>query len=127
VARIERRREPLPYRLAVVPAGFVRICGVDEVPDGEPRAFSVAGAADPERVLVSVDGELHALSGICPHELADLSEGLLEDGVLWCPIHSSGFDCRTGAVLHPPAETPLVTYRVLTEDGSVYVRLQPGP
>ncbi len=106
---------------------FVRVCGVEEISEGIPRAFSVAGAADPERVLVSLDGELFALSGICPHESAEMSEGVVSDGALWCPLHSSGFDCRTGAVIHPPARVPLKTYRVLTDRGGVYVRVRPGP
>jgi len=75
---------------------------------------------------VTVDGELFALSGVCPHESAALSEGVVSDGALWCPIHSSGFDCRTGAVIHPPAQVPLETYRVRTERGAVYVRVRPG-
>ena len=86
----------------------------------------MAGVADPERVLVNVGGELFALSGICPHESARLSEGVVSDGALWCPVHSSGFDCRTGAVIHPPSRAPLKTYRVRTEQGSVYVRVRPG-
>lgn len=92
-----------------------------------PKAFSVPGAADPERVLVNVNGELFALSGVCPHEAADLSEGVVSDGTLWCPLHSSGFDCRTGAVIHPPARTPLKTYKVLMDRASVYVRVEPRP
>jgi 3-phenylpropionate/trans-cinnamate dioxygenase ferredoxin subunit len=108
-------------------AEFVRVCGVGKVSEGVPRAFSVAGVADPERVLVNVGGELFALSGICPHESADLSEGVVSDGALWCPRHSSGFDCRTGAVIHPPASAPLKTYRVRTDRDGVHVRLLPGP
>jgi 3-phenylpropionate/trans-cinnamate dioxygenase ferredoxin component len=106
---------------------FVRVCGVGEVSEGVPKGFSVPGAADPERVLVNVDGELFALSGVCPHESAALSEGVVSDGALWCPLHSSGFDCRTGAVIHPPAQKPLKTYKVLTDRDSVYVRVEPRP
>jgi 3-phenylpropionate/trans-cinnamate dioxygenase ferredoxin subunit len=106
---------------------FVRVCSVAEASELEVRSFSVPGHADSPRVLVNAGGELFALSGVCPHEAGDLSAGVVENGALWCPVHSSGFDCRTGAVIHPPARSSLGTYRVLVEDGSVYVRLQPDP
>ena len=104
------------------PAEFVRVCRAGEVEDGVPKAFSVAGSEDPRRVLVRVGGELRALSGICPHQGGDLSEGIVEGSVLWCPVHSSGFDCRTGAVVHPPAPGPLRTYEVALDGDDVYVR-----
>jgi len=101
----------------------VRVCSAAEVEDGVPRAFSVEGSDDPRRVLVRADGELFALSGVCPHQGGDLSEGVVERGVLWCPVHSSGFDCKTGAVVHPPAPGPLRTYEVTTDGDDVYVRV----
>jgi 3-phenylpropionate/trans-cinnamate dioxygenase ferredoxin subunit len=112
--------------VAAVSDEFVRVCAPDEVDEGVPKPFRVDDPSDPARVLVRADGELYALSGVCPHEQADLSEGFVERGVLWCPIHSSGFDCRTGAVTHPPADRPLRTYRVVERDDGVYVRLERG-
>ncbi len=87
--------------------------------------FRVPDPADAARVLVRERDELFALSGTCPHERADLAEGVVVRGVLWCPVHSSGFDCRTGAVVHPPAASPLRTYDVLTREDGVYVGLGP--
>jgi len=108
-----------------VPGEFVRVCGVEEIEEGGKKRFRVE-SPDPDRLLVRTGGELFALTGLCPHERADLGEGFVDRGVLWCPIHSSGFDCRTGAVTHPPAEQPLETYRVETRDGSVYVSVRPS-
>jgi 3-phenylpropionate/trans-cinnamate dioxygenase ferredoxin subunit len=105
-------------------AGYVRVCGVEDVSEGIPTAFSVAGAEDPERLLIRLGADLFALSRICPHESGDLSEGLIDGGILWCPVHSSGFDCRSGAVVHPPAARPLETYDVRIEGGEVYVRVR---
>ena len=119
---------PLPgpdgaYRGAVAD-GFIRVCAVEEVADDVPLGFLAPGAPDPARVLVRVDGSVHALGGVCPHQGADLSEGIVERGILWCPIHSSGFDCRTGAATHPPAPGPLRTYAVRIVDGDVHVSLE---
>lgn len=104
---------------------FVRVCSVEDVADGEPTPFTVPGADDPARILVRVGDEVFALSGTCPHEQGDLAEGIVENGILWCPIHASGFDCRTGAVVHPPADRPLATYAVVVEHGDVHVRREP--
>ena len=101
---------------------FVRVCSIEDVADGEPTAFTIPGTEDPSRVLVKIGDEVFALSGTCPHESGDLSEGIVENGVLWCPVHASGFDCRTGAVVHPPAEQALGTYPVIIQEGSVHVR-----
>ena len=106
---------------------FVPVCAFDHVEEGIPFPFSIPGAIDPRRVLVRVEGEIYALGGICPHQGADLSEGIVENGILWCPVHSSGFDCRTGAVTHPPAPEPLRTYGVRVEEDGVHVSMEPRP
>jgi nitrite reductase/ring-hydroxylating ferredoxin subunit len=33
----------------------------------------------------------------CPHEGADLAQGYIEDGKLYCPWHSLAFELKTGA------------------------------
>jgi 3-phenylpropionate/trans-cinnamate dioxygenase ferredoxin component len=104
---------------------FVRVCAVGDVVEGFPTPVVVEGSDDANRVVVRVGDDLHALSGVCPHQGADLSEGIVENGVLWCPVHSSGFDCRTGAALHPPAPRPLRAYAVTTEGDDVYVSVEP--
>jgi 3-phenylpropionate/trans-cinnamate dioxygenase ferredoxin subunit len=111
--------------LAVVSLEFVRVCTVDDVEEGIPFAFSTPAEPHGRRVLVRTDGEFFALDGVCPHQGADLGEGIVERGILWCPVHSSGFDCRTGAVNHPPAPAPLKTYRVRIEGGDLHVSLEP--
>jgi 3-phenylpropionate/trans-cinnamate dioxygenase ferredoxin component len=106
---------------------FVRVCAVGDVVEGFPTAVTVDGSRDSRRVIVRIGADLYALSGVCPHQEADLSEGIVENGVLWCPVHSSGFDCRTGEALHPPAPGPLRRYAVTTEGSDVYVSVDPSP
>jgi 3-phenylpropionate/trans-cinnamate dioxygenase ferredoxin component len=106
---------------------FVRVCAVGDVVEGFPTAVTVEGATESRRVVVRIGADLHALSGVCPHQGADLSEGIVENGVLWCPVHSSGFDCRTGEALHPPAPAPLRRYAVATDGDDVYVSVDPSP
>lgn len=100
------------------PEGYVPVMAAEEVDDEMIYPFAVD---DEERVLTRVDGEIYALQGICTHEYAELWEGEVEDEVLWCPLHSSGFNVRTGEVTNLPAVIPLRTYDVKIVDGQVYV------
>jgi 3-phenylpropionate/trans-cinnamate dioxygenase ferredoxin subunit len=105
-----------------VPEGYVEVMAADEVEDEMIYPFVVE---DEERVLTRVDGQIYALEGICTHEYAELADGEIEDETLWCPLHSSGFNVRTGEVTNLPAVIPLKTYDVKVIDGTVYVSVAP--
>lgn len=97
---------------------FVKVARVDEIPPGTVKAFEL----DFDRVaVVNLDGEFYAISDICTHEHAYLSEGEIIDGTIECPLHGSRFDIRTGQVLALPAVLPLKTYPVKVENGEIYV------
>ncbi|HUY98738.1 MAG TPA: non-heme iron oxygenase ferredoxin subunit [Thermomicrobiaceae bacterium] len=102
--------------------GWVRVMPDAEVEEGTIYGFEVDGE---ERILTRVEGHLCALDGICTHEFAELVEGEVEDDVLWCPLHGSGFNVHTGAASNLPATTPLATYDVRVDGGEVYVAQAP--
>jgi nitrite reductase/ring-hydroxylating ferredoxin subunit len=52
-----------------------------------------------------------------------LSEGILEDCVIECPLHAGQFDIRTGKGLCEPVEQDLPVYDCKVEDGEVWVKL----
>lgn len=98
--------------------GFVAVAAADDLADGQMIGVEIDG----ERVLVAkVDGAFYAIGGICTHERANLDDGALYDDVVYCPLHYSAFDIRSGAVLGPPADRPTPTYAVRIEDGKVLV------
>lgn len=76
-------------------------------------------------ILTRVDGRLCALSGICTHEEAELADGEVEDEIVWCPLHASGFNVFTGEVTSPPATEPLPVYDVREVGGAVQVGRRP--
>lgn len=102
--------------------GYVRVLPADEIEEEQLYGFEVDGEP---RVLTKVEGEIYALDGICTHEFAELVEGEVEDETLWCPLHGSGFNVRTGSVTSLPAVAPLPTYDVRIVDGDVYVAREP--
>jgi 3-phenylpropionate/trans-cinnamate dioxygenase ferredoxin component len=77
----------------------------------------------PVTLFHTEDGELYAVDDTCTHQDASLADGWLEGCLVECPLHSSRFDLRTGAVDGPPARVPVRTHAVEVRDGTVYVRV----
>lgn len=46
--------------------------------------------------LVGFEGQIYALSAVCPHAGADLSEGLCVKGKIVCPYHRYTYNLATG-------------------------------
>jgi uncharacterized protein YbjT (DUF2867 family)/nitrite reductase/ring-hydroxylating ferredoxin subunit len=86
------------FRISDVPPGSVLLMG-------DVAVFSVAGG-------------LCATQAMCTHRAGPLSEGVVDDSTVTCPLHGAQFNVWTGAVLRGPATTPLRTYRVIV-DGDV--------
>jgi nitrite reductase/ring-hydroxylating ferredoxin subunit len=81
----------------------------------------------PEPVgLFNVDGEYFAIDDTCTHGEWSLCDGYLDGDVVECALHMARFSVRTGAVLAPPADTPVKVYPVKIEDGQVLVDLAAG-
>src|SRR5687768_14418537 len=103
-----------------VPPGFEVAARDDEVAEGE--LLGVVTESGRAVCLLRFRGEVHALVDRCTHQHFPLSSGSLErDGTVLCIWHGASFDCRTGAVRHPPAETPVRTHEVRIVDGTVLV------
>lgn len=70
--------------------------------------------------LFNVEGTIHALDGICPHQGGPLGKGKLHGCIVTCPWHGWQFDVATGqhqaskSLVHPK-------YGVKVEGGIVYV------
>lgn len=95
----------------------------EDFPEGRVHGVEV----DEEQfIVVSLDGELHALDGICTHAYAELRRGFLTGDTVRCPLHLSQFDVETGEAVTPPAEEPLRTYDVEVEGETVYLVLEDG-
>ncbi|HVX09997.1 MAG TPA: Rieske 2Fe-2S domain-containing protein [Pirellulales bacterium] len=82
-------------------------------------AVSVGGQ---DLALFRVDGQVRAVSALCPHEGAPLAQGTIENGIITCPWHGWTFDACTGCALEPAGQQ-LNRYEALVEDGKVFVKL----
>lgn len=99
---------------------WVRMCKVEDI--DEEDVLRVDHEGHVYAVYRTEDG-VFASDGICTHEYADLSEGLVMDNVIECPLHQGRFDIRTGEALSPPVCVNLKTYETSVKDGEVYVQV----
>jgi nitrite reductase/ring-hydroxylating ferredoxin subunit len=92
--------------------------------DGWQRAAARDEVKPGEVFATEIDGKIYAVSDTCTHEFALLSEGILEDSEIECPLHQARFDMRTGACLMGPATQDLDAYDVKVEGGYVFVKMR---
>ena len=81
-------------------AGFVRVCGVNEVSPGAVKAVRVENR---EVAVFNLNGRFYAVQDNCPHEGAPLSSGCIEGENIVCSWHGASFHVLTGKTLEPPA------------------------
>lgn len=93
--------------------------GTRKLAEGQSRKIDVGDplAGGRQVVLCRVEGKLHALDALCPHEGGRFVDGpLLEGKYVLCPLHNYKFDPRSGAavgVVCPSAKR----YAVRERDG----------
>ena len=73
---------------------FVNLGSIDAIPLGQGRCYVVG---DREvAVFRQRDGALFATQNRCPHRQGPLSEGLVGDRRVICPLHAHQFNLETG-------------------------------
>lgn len=103
--------EPEPGALVEVPVGRL-----EQLPSGSARHVKV-GKND--LAVVRVGDEVFALSNVCRHAFAPLSDGFVDGYTLVCPWHGWRYDVRDGTTDHPNADVR--TFPVVIRDGEIFV------
>jgi 3-phenylpropionate/trans-cinnamate dioxygenase ferredoxin subunit len=104
-------------------AHWVEVAAADELAIGEMKAFR-HGAG--RLLLVRAEDGYHVIDEMCTHEDYSLALGCIKGTRIKCSLHGSYFDLVSGAALDEPAELPLRTYPVKTEQGKVWALLGEG-
>lgn len=91
--------------------------------DFREKVRVVHNHADRIAVFRLPDG-FYAVADRCSHADGSLSEGEIEDYVVECPSHGARFDIRTGHNLCFPAVTPVHSYPIKIQHGTVYVEVE---
>jgi 3-phenylpropionate/trans-cinnamate dioxygenase ferredoxin subunit len=100
--------------------GYVNVATLDELPDGGSKQVVVNGDLVG---LFRAGDDVYAISDVCTHEYAHLSEGEWEpeEFEVECPLHGSRFDVRDGSVRILPATRATATYEVKVEGNLILV------
>jgi 3-phenylpropionate/trans-cinnamate dioxygenase ferredoxin component len=102
---------------------MIRLCDVDEIPDGEGlRVLTPTPVA-----VFRTDDEIFVLDDACSHQGASLSDGYLEGCWVECPLHEAFFSLRTGEPSGPPATRAVRAYTALVADGVVWADVEQTP
>lgn len=94
---------------------------LDELATGELRHVELGDV--PVCLLRLLNGEVHALGGLCSHEEVELADGEIDGDEIECPAHGATFDVRTGVATCLPATMPVPVYPVTIEQGEIFVEV----
>jgi nitrite reductase (NADH) small subunit len=90
------------------------------VPPDQGRCY-VVGSLE-IAVFRQRDGKIFATQNLCPHRQGPLSEGIVGDGKVICPLHAHQFQFATGA--GSEAHECVKTYSVTETDGHLMLNLE---
>lgn len=98
---------------------FIKLCKVSDLIDRQGKRFIVD---DTEVALFKIDGEIYALSNVCPHQhTALIYDGYIEDDCVVCPAHGWMFELKTGKLKN--GSSGLTKFPVMVRDGEVFVKV----
>lgn len=95
-----------------------KVANLSDIPTGQMKAVEIDGE---QVVLCNVKGALYAVSDVCSHDYALLSDGELDGNEVTCPLHGARFDVTTGKALCLPAVKPVESYKVEVKGEEVFV------
>jgi nitrite reductase (NADH) small subunit len=70
------------------------------------------------------DDQVYAVRDACPHKQGPLSQGIMHDGTVTCPLHNWKINLSNGEAQGPDSGCVQV-YPIKVEEGQVYLKLQP--
>ena len=100
--------------------GWQRIAALADVPEGNSRAFDLAG----EKILIArAPMGLFAVGAICTHQYSELEGAKMKACFIFCPLHGVRFDLRDGKPAGTLTDVPLKTWPAKIEGGEIFVDL----
>ena len=91
---------------------LTRLCKASDLAEGGVKQVSIP-ALGAEYAVYRLDGEFYATEDMCTHGMVSLSQGEVEDGQIFCPLHGGAFDIRTGKATEKPCRIALKTFKVV--------------
>ncbi len=104
-------------------SGWKEICPLQEIPRLGARVIK-----SPEgdiSLFRNADDVVLALADRCPHKGGRLSQGIVFDGKVACPLHGWTISLHDGKAIAPD-EGRVETFEVKVENGKVFLSLWPS-
>ena len=101
---------------------LTRMCRAEDVPPSGVMQVAPPGR-DMEYAVYRLDDAYFCSDDMCTHGMVSLSNGDVENGQIFCPLHGGAFDIRTGAATELPCRVRLKTYKVEIIDGELFAAL----
>lgn len=101
-------------------ATWIKVIEAENIPEMGSRKIIVG---EEEIALFKTrDGSIFAINNICPHKQGKLSEGLVHEKVVTCPLHNWDIDLASGEALGNDSGCTNV-YESKIEDDFLYINL----
>ena len=100
-----------------LPAAACTVGSVADFSNGSAKTVRLPTGV--ELALFNIKGEFYATENSCPHQGAQLVDGILCEYVVECDRHGWQFDVRSGQCL--TVTERIKTYKVVVEEGTISV------
>jgi len=98
---------------------WIDIGPVDQLPAMGARTLPVQGGQE-IAIFRTSTGSIHALANKCPHKNGPLSEGIVHDTSVTCPLHNWRISLLTGQALgEDKGCTPVIPVKI--DAGRIYI------
>lgn len=77
-------------------------------------------------LIVRDKDHIYACERACPHEQADLAQGRVSDGRLFCPRHQAWFSLHNGEISPGWPSRSLRRYPVRIAEGQIWIKVDPS-
>jgi nitrite reductase/ring-hydroxylating ferredoxin subunit len=95
-----------------------------DIENDDVVGVTVGEQGEHEVAIYKLGGKCYATADRCTHQSARLSDGLVIDDFIECPLHQGRFHIPTGSARSAPVSVPVKTYPTKVEDGVVYVLVE---
>lgn len=101
-------------------SNWLEVAHLDEIPQQGSRLVKTADYNI--AVFRTVDDDIFAIKDACPHKQGPLSQGIVHDRKVTCPLHNWTISLETGEALGPDEGCTHV-FNTKVEDGVVSIEL----
>jgi len=99
---------------------MIFLCLAAELPPSSVRRIVLPNGRP--IAIYNLGGNFFATDDRCTHGQASLSDGVVEDDFIVCPLHFGSFDIRTGQPTAPPCTIAIATHKVVVRENALFLQ-----